>query len=78
MNENDARRRTVSLPTYQRQNSEVFASPESLKWFVRRNRDELVQAGALVMPVGKKLVVVERFDQVVMTIGQRRAKEFAR
>lgn len=78
MNENEARKRTVSLPTYQQLNSEVFPSEESLKWFVRRNRGELVESGALVMPVGKKLVVVEQFDQVVMTIGQRRAKEFAR
>ena len=68
-------RRPVSLQTYQRLSSEVFPTEESLKWFIRRNRAELVQGGALVMPNGKKLAVVDRFDQAVDAIGRRRAQE---
>lgn len=74
MIETNEARRPVSLQTYQRLSSEVFPTEESLKWFIRRNRAELVQFGALVMPNGKKLAVVDRFDQAVQTIGERRAR----
>lgn len=69
--------RPVSLQAYQRLNSEVFPTEQSLKWFIRRNRHELVEGGALVMPAGKKLAVVDRFDQVVQEVGQRRARASA-
>jgi hypothetical protein len=72
--ESSGTKRPVSLQTYQRLSSEVFPTGESLKWFIRRNRAELVQAGAIVMPAGKKLAVVDRFDQAVQAIGERRAK----
>jgi hypothetical protein len=72
--ESNGTRRPVSLQTYQRLSGEVFPTEESLKWFIRRNRVELVETGALVMPAGKKLAVVDRFDQVVQQVGERRAR----
>lgn len=76
--ESSGNHRPVCLQTYQRLNSEAFPTEQSLKWFIRRNREELVETGALVMPAGKKLAVVDRFDQVVQQVGERRARASAR
>lgn len=77
MSESKSIKGPVSLQTYQRLNGEVFPTEESLRWFIRRHRSELVQSGALVIPNGRKLAVVERFDQTVQAIGERRAKAYA-
>lgn len=51
----------------------IFPSSESFRWFVRQNRNELVQAGALMCPTGSWLVQPDAFDRAVMNIGVRRA-----
>lgn len=56
----------------------IFQSPESLRWFIRQNRAELVQAGALIAPSGRKMVVADAFDRVVYDVGARRFAESAR
>ncbi len=63
----------VPLPAYQEQRRHVFPSPESLRWFVRTNHDELVRRGALTMPAGRKLINPGPFDQVVVEVGAKKA-----
>jgi hypothetical protein len=45
--------------------SSVFPSKASLDWFIRRHKDALLAAGALVSPTGRKLILPEAFDGVV-------------
>ena len=58
---------------YRSTREHVFPSAESFAWFVRKNRDELVAAGALTRPTGRWLVQPESFDRAVKAIGARRA-----
>lgn len=63
----------VSIETYAARYPEVFPCAKSLQWFVRVNKIELIEAGALIMPAGRKLIVSDKFDKAVMAIGRRRA-----
>lgn len=57
----------LRLPAdYQAERTHVFPSVNSLDWFVRRNRAELMQRGAIVAPLGRRLIVPEKFDRFVM------------
>jgi hypothetical protein len=58
---------------YAAQRPAVFASVDSLRWFVRRHRPALIDAGALTRPTGAWLVLPAAFDQVVAKVGARRA-----
>jgi hypothetical protein len=60
---------------YREGRQQIYPSPESFRWFVRQNREELVAAGAIVCPTKRWLVQPEAFDQAVMQIGQRRARK---
>jgi hypothetical protein len=51
----------------------VFRTKDSMKYFLRTHREELVEAGALVAPAGRLLVHPKRFEAVVQQIGQRMA-----
>jgi len=62
---------------YQAERSAVFPSVASLEWFVRQHRNELADAGAIVAPTGRRLVVVDVFDQAVLQIGARRERRGA-
>lgn len=57
----------------QRCGAHVYRTPDSLKWFLRQHRDELVEAGALLAPAGRLLVHPQRFEAAVQQIGQRLA-----
>jgi hypothetical protein len=48
-------------------------SRQSFNWFLRFNRAELVEAGALIAPTGRLMVVPHLFDQALHTIGKRMA-----
>ena len=64
----------LELPdTFRADREHLFPSAESFAWFVRKNRAELAQAGALLKPNGRWLVQPEAFDRAVMAIGARRA-----
>ncbi|MBX3633943.1 MAG: hypothetical protein KF683_00865 [Rubrivivax sp.] len=63
----------LPLAEYRAQRAHVFPSDESLRWFIRANRDDLVRRGALVMPTGRKMVSPEPFDRAVLEIGSRHA-----
>jgi hypothetical protein len=56
---------------YQAARANVFPSEESLRWFVRQHRDELIAAGAIVAPAGRKLISPQAFDKAVLSIGAR-------
>lgn len=53
--------------------SHVFRTKDSMKYFLRTHRDELIEAGALVAPAGRLMVHPQRFEAVVQQIGQRLA-----
>jgi hypothetical protein len=63
------------IPDYQAARSHIYPSLESLKWFIRQNRIELGQAGALSMPTGRLLIVPAAFDSAALQIGSRRARQ---
>ncbi len=66
--------RLVHPDTYRAERAHLFPSAESFAWFVRKNRTELAQAGALSKPNGRWLVQPEAFDHAVIVIGARRAE----
>mgnify|MGYP000946367100 FL=1 len=58
---------------YRADKSHIYPSADSFRWFCRQNRDELIKAGALIRPTGRWLVNPPAFDQVVLSVGARRA-----
>lgn len=52
-----------------------FETRSSLDWFIKRNRRELVESGALIPRAGRSgsLVSVEKFPKAVLSILRRRA-----
>jgi hypothetical protein len=52
-----------------------FATRSSFEWFVKRNRDELVEVGALIPRGGRSgsLVSIERMPKAVISILRRKA-----
>lgn len=67
----------LPLEEYQGTRRAVFPTMNSLAWFIRQHRSELLDSGAIVSPTGRKLIEPERFDAVVLAIGKRRAVEDA-
>lgn len=61
---------------YRAARPQLYPSEQSLLWFMRRNREELVSAGAIIIPNGRWLVCPQEFDQAVIDIGQRRARGY--
>jgi hypothetical protein len=53
---------------------DTFPSNESLKWFVRRNRDELVARGAIIIITGRLRFHPDLFQEVAIDIGRRAAR----
>lgn len=51
----------------------LFPSLESLRWFIRENRDQLVQAGALIKIRGQWHVVRPEFDAAVVDTLRKKA-----
>jgi hypothetical protein len=60
---------------YRAGRAHIFPSQESFRWFLRNNRAELVEAGALLIPTGRWLVQPDLFDRCLVVIGLRRAAE---
>lgn len=54
---------------------QLFRNANSFDWCLRRNRAALVEAGALLIPNGRKLVDPVAFDRVMLSIGTERAAE---
>jgi hypothetical protein len=70
----DVLRAVPVITGYQAQRPQLFQSPESMRWFLRNHRDELLQAGALLKISGRWMAVPERFDDVVAAVGLREAQ----
>ena len=62
------------LAEYQQSRRHVFRSEGSLTWYIRTNRRQLVDAGALVLIAGTWHANETAFDSVVIEIGQAAAK----
>ncbi len=52
----------------------TLPTEESVRWFVRRNFDALIDAGALIEVSKRQRFHVQRFEQVVLAIGHAAAK----
>ena len=61
----------TSPESYRQTRTNLFPSPQSLLWFVRQNRAELIEASAIIRVAGRNLVHPNRCDEVVVRIGQR-------
>lgn len=65
------------LADYREKRAHIFPSDHALQWFVRRRRAELVNAGALVMLTGQWYAHEDKFDAVVLEVGQQVARGHA-
>jgi len=63
----------ISYEAYQQARAHVFPSIDSLRWFDRQQRTELLAAGAICMPAGRKMIIADLFDSVVIEVGRRMA-----
>jgi hypothetical protein len=63
-----------TLDDFQVERPLLFPSASALQWFVRCNKAELVDAGALIKPAGRWLVQPAAFDAVFLAIGKRIAQ----
>lgn len=52
----------------------TFPTQDSLRWFVRQHRDELIERGALISITGRLRFHPVLFQQVAIEIGRRHAK----
>lgn len=65
------------LEDFQRANVGIFPSLPSLRWFYRRNRAELLNAGAVVTLCGRLYVNSDKFAAVALEIGKRASADNA-
>ena len=52
-----------------------FPSPSSAEWTVRKHKDELARCGALLIVAGRRIVNGRKFDDAIVSIGQREARQ---
>ncbi|MBW6495855.1 MAG: hypothetical protein K0B16_15080 [Burkholderiaceae bacterium] len=52
---------------------QAFPTEDSVRWFVRRNRDALASSGALIIITGRMRYHPARFKQAAVEIGQKAA-----
>lgn len=61
----------LSMEDYQKSRSHIFPSKASLEWFVRTQRETLMELNALSWPTRRLMVNELAFDNAVVIIGQR-------
>ena len=61
-----------SRDEYLAERGNIFPSSASLQWFLRTNRQLLVDADALHKPNGVLKIAPEQFDAVVLQVGRSR------
>lgn len=61
----------VPTQEYQGSRAHLFPSIESLRWFIRCNKPELVEAGAVLEIAGRQRLSPVEFDAVVLAVGKR-------
>ena len=52
---------------------QTFPTEDSVKWFVRRNRQALADSGALIIVAGRMRIHPELFQGAAVDIGRRQA-----
>lgn len=67
----------VPRPKYLEKRLDLFNSYQALEWYIRQNRDELVDAGALLLHRNRWLVNPDKFDAFVLAEAKRAAKRAA-
>ena len=53
----------------------IFPSESSLQWFIRKNKNLLIESSALLCPTGRTLIDAIHFDEVVYTVGTNALKQ---
>lgn len=61
----------LSMEDYQKSRSHIFPSKSSLEWFLRVNREVLMELNALSWPTRRLMVNELAFDNAVLIVGQR-------
>ena len=62
------------LPQYREGREHIFPSDSSLEWTCRKHRRELVEAGALLLIGGRRMVNPPVFDAVILNAARRAAQ----
>ena len=63
----------VDLETLQASVSNTFPTVDSVRWYVRQNRADLVDQGALIVVAGRLRFNPPRFKLAAVSIGRRAA-----
>lgn len=58
------------LDAYQQRTSHIFPGIQSIRWYVRQHRVDLVRSGALLTIAGRHWIAPSKFDQCVLALGQ--------
>jgi hypothetical protein len=64
----------VGLDAYRAPRQHLFPSEGSLQWFIRRQRERLIAAGALKLHAGRWLAHQASFDAVVIEVATAAAE----
>lgn len=64
----------VTVSEYIQTRSRIFPSVHSFAWFVRCNKEQLSQMGALARPTRRTLVNASAMDHAVLVIGEEACK----
>jgi hypothetical protein len=62
------------LPQYREGREYIFPSDSSLEWTCRKHRRELVEAGALLLIGGRRMIDPPVFDAVILNAARRAAQ----
>jgi hypothetical protein len=63
------------LHEYGEQRRHIFPSDNSLTWFVRQHRDELIERGAMLLLNKQWHVNDHQFDLAVLEVGKKAAQQ---
>lgn len=63
----------VPILTFQGENEGLWPTLASFRWFIRNNRSQLIEKGALLEISGRAFVHVENFKTVVFAVGRAQA-----
>jgi hypothetical protein len=53
----------------------ICPSEGSLQWFIRKNKNLLIESSALLCPTGRTLIDANHFDEVVYAVGTNALKQ---
>ena len=57
------------LDEYQQRTAHIFPGIQSIRWYVRQHREDLVRSGALLTIAGRHWVHTPKFDRCVLALG---------